>query len=156
MRRVVLALLFAPLFVCAVAACGEASPATETPLSHGGPSAPGTPEAPNQADKTITVTFSFVHHPNDPIFTEGAVTEVRLLDDQGNEVATKTTMIGKPIRFTHLRPGTYRLEPAKRPCDANCGYLDGRLDGCRSTIKLVDSMQVKVEFEVGSPCRISI
>jgi hypothetical protein len=140
MRRV----LFALLFVFAVTACGEGSPATQAPAPHGGP-----------ADNTLTVTMSFHRDLSDPIYAEGAIPEIRLRDDQGNLVAVKTTMTGKTIEFGQLRPGTYRLEPAVRPCDANCGYLDGRTDGCRSTLELVDSMEVKVEFEVGAPCRIS-
>ena len=69
-------------------------------------------------------------------------------------IATKRTGSDKPVRFTGLAPGD-RLEPALQPCDGSCGYLDGRMDGCRTTIDLVDSVSMRVDFTVGEPCRIS-
>jgi hypothetical protein len=138
MRRTFLALTF----VSALAACGTETAATQDP--------------PETTDKTITVSSTYYDVPGHPILLEGALREFRLVDDEGNLIATKRTGTDEPLRFTGLSPGRYRLEPALQPCDGNCSVLDGRTDDCRMTIDLVDSVRATVKFTVGKPCRISI
>lgn len=149
------AFVVAVLSVFALTACGDASPAAPGPTSHLSTSR-GTPEASlSRGHQTITVA-STVHPGRDGmLYVEGAIPEIRLRDGAGKIIATKLVRSDGSIRFTDLAPGAYQLEPALRPCDGNCGYLDPRTDSCRSSVELVDSLTVTVRFTVGDPCRIS-
>jgi hypothetical protein len=139
MRRTLLAFTF----VSALTACGTETAATQAPPV-------------DITNKTITVSSTYYDVPGHPILLEGAIREFRLVDDEGNLIATKRVSTDDPVRFTGLSPGRYRLEPALQPCDGNCTVLDGRTDDCRTTIDLVESIRATVKFTVGEPCRIFI
>jgi len=88
------------------------------------------------------------------VYTEGAMAEVILRDAQGTKVDVQTKAPQGRLAFTNLKPGTYFVEPALRPCDANCGYLDARVDSCSHKLEVDGRVDVKVDFIVGSRCRI--
>src|SRR4051812_30543958 len=106
--------LIALSLLLAVAACGTETAATQPP--------------PDETTKTITVSFTYHDDPHHPIYLERAVPEYRLIDHSGTLIATKLAPSDTPVRFAGLSRGTYRLEPALRPCDGNCDYLDPRTD----------------------------
>lgn len=139
MRRLLVALTLG----LALTACGTESAVKQDPVLE-------------STNKTIAVSSTYHDVPGHPVLLEGAIREFRLVDRDGTVIATKQTSSDKPVRFTGLAPGRYRLEPALQPCDGTCDLLDGRTDDCRTTIDLVDSLSMRVDFTVGEPCRISI
>jgi hypothetical protein len=121
-------------------ACGSATPSD--------PGAAGPPSG--SETLTITTTYDF----SDGMYIEGALAQIAVFDDDG-QVATKTKWPGKVFTFPHLDPGTYDLKAALRPCDANCGYLDGPTDRCHATLRVDRDLRVRVDFMVGEPCSIA-
>jgi hypothetical protein len=88
-------------------------------------------------------------------YTEGAMARVVLRDEDGNVVASGIKSPGRSFVFADLERGTYVLEPALRPCDGNCGYLDPPTDSCEHTVTIDGDMSVRVEFSVGDPCAVA-
>lgn len=87
------------------------------------------------------------------VYIEGAKPEVRLSTVNGEPVAT---LSGGRMEFQDLRPGTYRLEPALRPCDG-MSCTDPRTDSCERAVQLTgggDTTRAHVEFRVGKPCTV--
>ena len=84
------------------------------------------------------------------VYTEGAVVEVRLRDASGAVVDTERG--DGALRFDDLKSGSYTVEPALRPCDGNCGYLDPPTDGCRESFMLDGDRRMRVDFWVGQAC----
>jgi hypothetical protein len=99
---------------------------------------------------TLTVATSLTS--DGPMYTEGALARLVLRDADGNVVATTTKWPGKQFVFDGLTPGKYVLEPALRPCDGNCGYLDPPTDSCRESFTIDGDLSIRVEFTVGDPC----
>jgi hypothetical protein len=58
--------------------------------------------------------------------------------------------------WNELKPGSYTLSAAVRPCDGNCGYLDPPVDSCEQTLVLDGNKAVEVTFLFGHPCRITV
>lgn len=141
-RRLLLAVLVLTV-VPALNACGQST-------SDLGPVA-----GPSADPPTGRITFTTTYGPgeNGVLYTEGALVEVRLRDRHGRRIDTKIAAPDKPIRFRNLPAGSYRALLALRPCEANCGYLGSRDDGCQQDI-VVDSgvVGVHVDFRVGSRC----
>jgi hypothetical protein len=102
----------------------------------------------------ITVSMTLRQGPHSPRYIEGAMAEVILRNARGKKVKVQTKEPQGRLTFTHLEPGTYILEPALRPCDGNCGYLDPRVDSCSQQIQVDGRVDVKVDFTVGSRCTI--
>jgi hypothetical protein len=100
----------------------------------------------------VTTTYRY----DSPWFAyrEGARAELILRDEDGDEVDRRVVRPGKSVEFRDLPVGAYRLEPALRPCDGNCGYLDPRLDDCAATVKVTRSVRVRVDFVAGSSCTL--
>ena len=80
--------------------------------------------------------------------------DIVLRDGTGRMVGRRTVRPGTSVDFRDLVAGTYRLEPALRPCDGNCGYLDPRLDDCSGTVRVVRAVRVRVDFAVGVSCAL--
>ena len=102
----------------------------------------------------LLVTTTYDYRSPWIVYREGARAEVILRDEHGDLVDRRIVRPGKSVEFRGLPVGDYRLEPALRPCDGNCGYLDPRLDDCSATVTLIGSVQVRVAFVVGSPCTL--
>jgi hypothetical protein len=99
---------------------------------------------------TLTVATSLTS--GGPMYIEGALARMVVRDEDGNVVASATKWPGKAFVFGDLEPGTYVLEPALRPCDGNCGYLDRPTDSCSHTLTIDGDMSIRVKFSVGDPC----
>jgi hypothetical protein len=102
----------------------------------------------------VTVKMTFHRGSHGALYIEGAMAEVILRDAHGKKVDVQTKEPRARLTFTNLEPGTYILEPALRPCDANCGYLDPRVDSCSRKLEVDGRVNVKVDFTVGSRCTI--
>jgi hypothetical protein len=86
-------------------------------------------------------------------YTEGAVPDIILRDATGRSVGRKSG--GGLLRFDNLAPGQYTIEPALRPCDANCDYLDPRTDACSGPVQIgADVVRLHVIYTMGEACRI--
>jgi hypothetical protein len=103
---------------------------------------------------TLIVATTYRHDSSWHVYREGAKAEIILRDDTGKEVDIRTVDLGRSVRFKDLPPGEYELEPATRPCDGNCGYLDPRVDVCTGTVEVTRTMQVRVSFVVAAPCTV--
>jgi len=66
-----------------------------------------------------------------PLFIEGSVTHVRIVRADGATIIDETRSVGSPLFDEALRPGDYAVETVERPCDGNCGYLDGPVESTR-------------------------
>lgn len=104
---------------------------------------------------SITVRVSY--QKGGPVYTEGAVTVVNLVDAAGEQQEPVDGPSENIRVFEDLPRGEYRLVGGVRPCDANCGMLDPLTDTCSAQVP-VKSHPVRVELLVqpGSPCRISL
>ena len=103
---------------------------------------------------TITVHMTIRPGSHGALYIEGELAEVILRDAHGSKVAVKTKQPEGRLTFPDVEPGPYVLEPALRPCDANCGYLDPRIDGCSKKLEVDGDVDVKVAFTIGSRCTI--
>jgi hypothetical protein len=137
----------APLLLTATLLVGCASPSSENAV------APRT-EVSSSATSTLIVATAYRHDSSWHVYREGAKAEIILRDDTGKEVDIRTVNLGRSVRFKDLPPGEYELEPATRPCDGNCGYLDPRLHDCRGTVEVTRTLQVRVSFVVAAPCTV--
>ena len=50
--------------------------------------------------------------------------EIRLVAEDGTTIEPVRDHVDAPV-FEHLVAGRYVLRAVLRPCDGNCGYLDG-------------------------------
>jgi hypothetical protein len=101
---------------------------------------------------TLTVATSL--STDGPMYIEGALAQIVLRDEGGAVVDRATKWPGKPIVFDGLEPGSYSLEPALRPCDGNCGYLDPPTDSCRRMLTVDADLTLTVRFSVGHACEV--
>lgn len=81
---------------------------------------------------------------NEPVFTEGYVTDLRLATTAGSTAATKQVKTTVPVLLGTVTPGRYRLQAAVRPCDANCDHLDPTAFDCTGTIVVPAREDAKV------------
>lgn len=85
-------------------------------------------------------------------YIEGAVTEIILRDESGQEVSPEA---GNDHRFTNLPPGDYTIEPALRPCSGSCDVLDPRTDQCSAVVPVdTSTVRLHVVFRVSEPCQV--
>jgi hypothetical protein len=140
-RRLAFASLASVAWLAGCAGDGSPGPATPEP--------DGTP-----VENTLLVRTTYdAGHPW-IVYREGAMAEIILRDDAGQVVDRRIVRPGRPVEFRDLPAGDYRLEPALRPCDGNCGYLDPRMDDCRATVAVTRSVRVRVDFAVGDSCTL--
>jgi hypothetical protein len=101
------------------------------------------------------MVVSGVHKPgpNGAPYIEGAVADLILRDASGQEVGRESG--NGLLRFEDLAPGQYTIEPAVRPCEGNCGYLDPRIDQCSDFVQVGKGVvRLRVVYRVGLPCRV--
>jgi hypothetical protein len=105
---------------------------------------------------TLTVDTTYSEGKGGMLYIEGAMTEVVVRDESGAVVGRHVEMPAKPMTFADLTAGSYSVSAALRPCDGNCGYLDGPTDQCETTVTLDGDLHVTVDFVVGSPCEVRV
>ena len=111
-----------------------------------GPYSPG-------VTSTMTVQSTITAGPHGPRFTEGAVPEIRLVAADGTTVSPAHDHRATAV-FGSLAPGRYRLEATLRPCDGNCGYLDGPTASCAATVRVPGKGTISVTWRDGRGCRV--
>jgi hypothetical protein len=149
MRRLIATAFAATAVGTVLSGCGSQ---TDDPSGGSG----GTPTAVVQeTPATLTVATSLSSTRDGGMYIEGALAHIVLRDADGNVFDAGTKWPGEKFVFDGLEPGTYVLEPALRPCDGNCGYLDPPTDSCRDMLTIDGDMSVRVEFTVGDPCVVA-
>lgn len=89
------------------------------------------------------------------VFKEGAMPEVVLRDAMRHKVGT-VRGFGR-LRFTGLSAGDYVIEPALRPCNANCGNLEERTGSCSAEVEVGSrSTRVRVVYRIGESCKVYV
>lgn len=112
------------------------------------------PDAPSDTvGVTVTVHTHLAPGKNGEMFTEGAVPEIRLVDADGH--ATSPVRDHEDVAvFRGVPAGHYRLEAALRPCDGNCGQLDGPTARCTRSVRVSHDDTFVVRWRVGEACRV--
>lgn len=109
-----------------------------------------------RSGRTGAVVVASVQEPaaDGAVYTEGAVVEVRLRNASGAVVDTQRG--DGALRFDRLTSGAYTIEPALRPCDGNCGYLDPRAGECASPVTVgTTTVRLRVVFRGVEPCVVT-
>lgn len=116
---------------------------------------PTTPAAPH----TLTVDAMFKPGGKRFFYFEGALEEIRLeREEPSGAVPVRSEVAPAPWKqaWADLPPGEYTLYAAVRPCGGNCGSLDPPTDSCEQTFDLDADRTVKVEFDFGAPCIVTV
>ena len=95
-----------------------------------------------------------------PLYIEGSFGYLRVVRLDGGAVVrqgrAKTAEPGhrRTLFRRFLPPGRYRVSAYQRPCDGNCGYLDGPTERCEATVDLHNGRPRTVTLEVtpGAGC----
>jgi hypothetical protein len=136
MRR--LTLLLTPLTLALLVACAD-------------PSTPS--DAPTPASLTVTIAPS---EGGGPVYIEGAL---RYLHVTGPDTDIQKQLdTERPVTISLPDGGSYRLESWARPCDGNCGHLDGATDRCSGTFPVTAGKTTAIEIAapVGEACTLSV
>ena len=105
-------------------------------------------------EATLVVESTYGLGPGGALLTEGALAEVVLTDDSGEQMTARGP-IEEPLRFTGLTPGRYVVRPALRPCVANCGTLSGREGECEAVVEVTGTTRLRVDHVVSQPCTVT-
>jgi hypothetical protein len=91
-----------------------------------------------------------------PFFDEGSLTQLRLVREDGTIVVDGVHSTEKPLR---LAPGSYTLETVERPCDGNCGTLNGPVGStrCALGVRVVagQSSEVSIALKLSGAAAVS-
>jgi hypothetical protein len=145
MRQTTMTHRYAVLTVSALAllaGCGSttaAEPRTPSPDTHG---------------STLTVQTQINPGKHGSMFIEGALPEIRLVTSGGTELKPSKDH-ASPAVFADLPPGDYRLRAVLRPCDGNCGNLDGPLSPCGKAAHVDGDLTFAVTWRVGDDCHVT-
>jgi hypothetical protein len=122
-----------------VAGCGAADEAADP--------APAAPE-------TASLEIEQVLDTSGPMFIEGYLWSLEIVDADGNEVF-KDDLEGTE-HAEDLPAGTYTIRSAMRPCMGNCGYVDPPVNECELEIDVVaPTTSVEISQAADRACRIS-
>jgi hypothetical protein len=138
MRRTYVVGVAAAIGLLTLTGCGQAD-------AEGGPGGHG------PADHTLTVMTTIKPGDKGAMFTEGASPEIRLVAPDGSHINPVRDHVDKPV-FENLAAGRYLLTAVLRPCDGNCGYLDGPTSPCRTFIDVPADTTALVTWRVGENC----
>jgi hypothetical protein len=101
-------------------------------------------------DEKQPVVVRVQYPPKEPVFVEGAVTELQLLTRDGSTKATKQARTTVPVLLGSVDPGRYTLRADVRPCDANCGNLDPSAFRCHGPVVVPEVGDARVIVTVRS------
>jgi hypothetical protein len=110
--------------------------------------------SPEIQTSTLTVTTEIRPGHHGAMFTEGAVPEIRVVTGDGTELTPREDHVS-PAVFEGLTTGDYRLRAVLRPCDGNCGYLDGPMSPCGASLHVADDLTYAVHWKVGEDCTVA-
>ena len=98
----------------------------------------------------------------DPLYTEGSISYLRVVRLDTGIVVRKGRAVAAVPGHTRrvfkrfLPAATYRVLAYQRPCDGNCGYLDGPTERCDATVELRDGDRRVITLAVtpGAGCAV--
>jgi hypothetical protein len=109
---------------------------------------------PEPTSYTVTVHTDQRPGRHGEMYFEGALPEIRLVSADGTLLEPAKDHQDTAV-FADLEPGDYTIRAAQRPCDGNCGYLDGPMDACEHQLTVTADTTVEVDFRVAEPCTVS-
>ena len=111
------------------------------------------PGEPRPALHFLEIEQRYEPGPSGVLYVEGARTEVLVTGADGG---TQALQGDESARLTVSLPaGTYVVEPALRPCSANCVQGMGeRTDACTLTIDVPATQRLRVRHVVGQHCTV--
>jgi hypothetical protein len=109
----------------------------------------------SSGDFSLTISQESTAGPQGQLLVEGGLAEVRLTGMDGR-TRTERGDPNEPLTFSALHAGSYLLEAATRPCNANCGDLAARIDSCQVRVTLPDTARLHIRYVATRPCSISI
>jgi hypothetical protein len=91
-------------------------------------------------------------------YTEGYVSFLRVRLAGSREAAVKRRFARRVRLRRKLPAGDYRVTRFIRPCDANCGFLDGRTERCSAPVEVAagDRTKVVIRTKTGSDCEVRV
>ena len=97
-----------------------------------------------------------------PLYVEGSIGYLRVTALDTGVVLRKGRVENAAPGTTRrlfkrfVKPGRYRILTYQRPCDGNCGYLDGPTERCTATVEVRDNQPRRVTLDItpGAGCRI--
>lgn len=91
------------------------------------------------------------------LYTEGAVSYVRVLSTRGRVVVARRVRRPRFRMKRELVPGHYRVISYQRPCDGNCQRLDPPTDRCARAIEILSRglTEVRIRVRPGHGCTMS-
>jgi len=89
------------------------------------------------------------------MYIEGAARYLRMT---GPGIDTQMRLNDGTPTAISLPAGSYQLESWARPCDGNCGHLDGPTDRCTGTFPLVggETTAIEITASPGKPCTFAV
>jgi D-alanyl-D-alanine dipeptidase len=93
-----------------------------------------------------------------PLYTEGAVSFVRVRDAGGDTVVRRRVRHRPRFRMVRRLPrGRYKVVSYQRPCDGTCSLLDPPTDRCARRIRILSGglTTVSVRVRAGRGCRMT-
>jgi hypothetical protein len=114
------------------------------------------PSIPSDAPTPASLTVTIAPSEGGPVYIEGAL---RYLHVSGPDIDVRKQLDpDRPVIITLPDEGSYRLESWARPCDGNCGYLDGATDRCSGTFPVAgeETTAIEITAPVGHPCTMSV
>lgn len=98
-----------------------------------------------------------------PVYVEGSVSFLRIVDPDGRVVVDGPVTDGRevrgrrPILDRQMAPGAYRIVSYQRPCQGNCDNLDRAVDRCERTVRLEarESRALDVVLAQRGGCRVA-
>lgn len=112
----------------------------------------------NDGSGSVTLRVKQLFVPGQMLYAEGSDSFVRV-EREGRKAIERQLVSPTKIPRARIRlePGAFRLVSFQRPCDGNCGTLDGPTDQCSGSFKGAagDVIDLTVRFTPGEGCKIS-
>jgi hypothetical protein len=107
------------------------------------------------AAQTASLNIEQVLDTSGPMFIEGYLWSLEIVDADGNQVF-KDDLEGMK-HAEELPAGSYTIRSAMKPCVGNCGYADPPQNECELDIDVVaPSTEVEISQAADRACRIAV
>lgn len=111
-----------------------------------------TPEA---APATASLTIEQVLDTSGPMFIEGYLWSLEIVDADGNQVFEDD--LEGMTHTEELPAGSYTIKSAMKPCSGNCGYTDAPVNECELELEVAaPATAVEVSQAADRPCTIAV
>jgi hypothetical protein len=111
--------------------------------------------SPAAAPETASLTIEQVLDTSGPMFIEGYLWSLEIVDADGNQVF-KDDIEGTE-HTEELPVGTYTIKSAMKPCSGNCGYTDDQVNSCELEVDVAaPATAVEISQAADRPCTIDV